>query len=305
MTSNRQLILLALSIFLGILFPVLASYARPFLMPVIFLLFTFAILQVPFGDAARVVRRERSAWVILCWQLMVLPILVFAVATLVLKDQWFVFAVVSMCTSSITATTALSRILGLNDALALVVCLVGTLFMPLPLLLFLGVTSGAEANIDWWSYISRILLFIVSPFVLVYGLRRIISTALDEHLREAMPACVLVLLMVFGLSVMDGVQELLLNDPVLLGSYVLLAFMLSIGVQVVTVLFLYFLGLRNAKTASLLCAYRNMGLVVAIAGTSLDNHFLIYVGVWQLPMYTLPLLLRRFYESGDELAAIQ
>lgn len=299
MTSNRQLYLLALSIFLGVLFPALAGLARPLLMPTIFLLFTFAILQVPFRDAASVARRERSVWIILLWQLIVLPLVVAVIAYPLLKDQWYVFAVVSMCTSSITATTALARILGLNDALALVVCLCGTLFMPLPLFLFLNYLGISEVQIDWWVYLNRILVFIVSPFVLVYMLRRIMTPHMDEHLRNSMPVWVLTLLMVFGLSVMDGVQALLLSDPLLLGSYVLLAFTLSVGVQVLTVFALRFLGVCNARTASLLCAYRNMGLVVAIAGGSLGDHFLIYVGVWQLPMYILPLLLQKYYRVTE------
>jgi len=42
---------------------------------------------------------------------------------------------------------------------------------------------------------------------------------------------------------------------------------------------------------------KNMGLVAAIAGASLGEHFFIYVGVWQLPMYTLPKILEKIYRQ--------
>ncbi len=111
-----------------------------------------------------------------------------------------------------------------------------------------------------------------------------------------MPSVSLVLLVFFGLSVMDGVGVMLLNDTSRLLSYLLLAFGTSISVQLITVVALYFLGARNATTGALLCAYRNMGIVAAIAGPSLGKDFYIYLGVWQLPMYVLPLVMRRFYE---------
>lgn len=296
MTSNRQLFFLALSIFLGILFPELASLCKPLLMPVIFLLFTLAILQVKFSDALHGAVGNRSAWVILLWQLVALPLVVCIVLSPWSHSQWYLFAVVSMCTSSITATTALAKIFGLNDALALVVCLIGTIAMPLPLYLFLETMIEAGAELDLAVYVSRIMVFIFLPFLLVAALRWFITSAADQAIREKTPLFVLILLMLFGLSVMDGVQELLLSDPLLLLSFVVLAFFLNLSVHVATMLGLRFLGVQDTKTACLLCAYRNMGMVAALAGASLGEYFLIFVGVWQLPMYTLPLLLKKAYQ---------
>lgn len=296
MTSNRQLFILALSIFLGILFPQLAAFCKPLLMPAIFLLFTFAILQVRFSDALRGALLQRSCWIILLWQLVVLPLLVSAVLYPWHHSQWYLFAVVAMCTSSITATTALAKIFSLNDALALVVCLVGTVAMPIPLYIFLEAMTEVGADIDLSVYASRIVVFIFLPFFVVMVLRSIISDETDQAIRANTPVIVLILLMFFGLSVMDGVQELLLNNPKQLLSLVLLAFLLNLSIHAITYLGLKLLGVRDAKTACLLCAYRNMGMVAAIAGASLGDYFLIFVGVWQLPMYTLPLLLKKAYQ---------
>lgn len=296
MTSNRQLFILALSIFLGILFPPLAALCKPLLMPAIFLLFTLAILQVRFSDALRGALYQRSCWLILLWQLVVLPVIVGGVLYPWHQSQWYIFAVVTMCTSSITATTALAKIFSLNDAMALVVCLLGTIVMPIPLYLFLETMTDVGADIDLAVYASRIVVFIVMPFLLVVAIRSIISPETDRVMREKTPLVVLLLLMFFGLSVMDGVQELMLNDPRLLLSLVLLAFLLNLSIHVVSFLALKGLGVRDAKTACLLCAYRNMGMVAAIAGASLGDYFLIFVGVWQLPMYTLPLLLKKVYQ---------
>lgn len=297
MSSNRQLTVLAASIFIGIAFPQLASWFAPFLLPAIFLLFTFAILQIRFADVWQYALREKSTWYILVWQLVMLPLAAFFLLRPVLSDYFFLLAVVSLCTGAITATTALTSVFGLNSALSLVVGMIGTVLMPIPLYLFLTLGAGLEAPVQLEVYVNRILVFIVAPFLLVAALRYIISDSADARLRAQMPTAALVLLTIFGLAVMDGVQALLLEQPLLLLQYVLLAFTVSVVVQLLTYFALRFLGRRDAMTACLLCAYRNMGIVAAIAGASLGEHFFIYVGVWQLPMYTLPKLLERIYRD--------
>ena len=297
MNKSWQLGLLALSIFVGIAFPALAAICKPFLLPLIFLLFLSAILQVSFGDAAQAAFKDRASWITLLWQILVLPLLFYICLKPFLSEQLHTFAVISMCTGAITATTALARLFNLNSALSLVVGMAGAVLMPIPLYFFLQILIGADAGIDLSVYSARIGVFIILPFVVVYLLRKIITPRADEWLKQRMPSGVLILLMFFGLSVMDGVGELMFSDPMKLLSFVVLAFAISIGVQVLSYFVLLFLGGRDATTAALLCAYRNMGLVAAIAGSSLGSDFFIFLGVWQLPMYILPLVLRRFYEG--------
>ncbi|OED42543.1 hypothetical protein AB833_05900 [Chromatiales bacterium (ex Bugula neritina AB1)] len=299
MNSDLQLLLLALSIFSGVLFPSLAAWWQPLLPQIIFLLFVFAIVQIRFSDAYRTLQRNRNCWLILLWQLVLLPVLAAAILYPLMSDQWYVFTLATLCTGSITATTALSRLFGLNDALALVVCLGGALLMPLPLYVLLTFAVEGDASIDFAVYLTRIVVFIVVPFIVVFVFRKIASVQIDAWVREKVPHAVLILLVFFGLAVMDGVQTLLLERPWLLLSYIALAFGISIVVQGVTYIALSRLGIRDAKTACLLCAYRNMGIVAAIAGASLGEHFLIFVGVWQLPMYLLPLFFKRFYREAE------
>jgi BASS family bile acid:Na+ symporter len=296
LTSERQLAFLALSIFLGVMFPTLASLFKPLLFVTIFLLFVFAIFQVRLDQAIAVLTRDRASWIVLAWQLLVLPLTAAVLLKPLLDGQWYVFTVVTLCTSAITATTALSRIFNLNDAMALSVCIVGTLIMPIPLYLILNGVVGLETQIKLSVYAERIVVFIVLPFLVVWGLRKILPSSTQRTLVNHTPTIVLGLLMVFGLSVMDGVRAMMTDNPLMLAGLVVLAFSISLVTQALTYLLLRFLGSRDAKTACLLCAYRNMGMVAAIAGAAIGENFLIFVGVWQLPMYILPLLLRRFYQ---------
>lgn len=295
MTSSRQLALLAMSIFIGIAFPTLAAWFAPLLMPAVFVLFLLSIAQIRFGDAIAVAFRQHAAWIILLWQIVLLPLLAAFALKPWLNDELYLFAVASLCSCAITATTALSRLLGLNDALALVVGISGSVLMPLPLYLFLTHGTDIDVAINLAGFVYRVAFFIGLPFVLVYAFRQVASESLDSAVREYAPNAALITLVVFGLAVMDGVQALTLADPWLMFSYVLLSFALNIGVQLLTWVALRFLGTRDATTAALVCAYRNLGIIAAIAGGALGAHFLIFVGVWQLPMYTLPLLLRRYY----------
>lgn len=297
MNKNRQLWLLAASIFVGIAFPALAAILKPFLFPLIFLLFLCAMLQVSFSDAAQVMFKDKASWITLVWQLLILPFLFYVCLKPILPTQLHTFAVVSMCAGAITATTALARMFNLNSTLSLVVCLSAAVLMPLPLFLFLRLLLGADAQIDLSVYSIRIAIFILLPFIIVFLIRKWITPQSDLWIKQQMPTAVLILLMLFGLSVMDGVGDLMFSDPIKLLSYVLLAFGISLGVQLLTYAALYFLGRCDAATGAMLCAYRNMGLAAAITGSSLGEDFFIFLGVWQLPMYILPLVLRKAYEA--------
>ena len=299
MNKTWQLALLAVSIFLGIAFPQLAAFCKPVLLPIIFLLFLCAVLQVSFTDAITTAVNEKSSWITLVWQLLLLPLLLFVFLRPILSEQLHSFAVVSMCAGSITATTALARLFNLNSSLALVACIGGAVLMPLPLYFFLMLLTGSEVSLDLKVYSIRIFVFIVVPIVLAVVIRKIVSLSTDEWLMRKMPTVALGLLMVFGLAVMDGVGELMLSDPKRLVSYMALAFGISIGVQLLTYFGLYFLGRRNATTAAMLCSYRNMGLVAAIAGPVLGEDFFIFLGVWQFPMYLLPWLLQKLYVTHE------
>lgn len=294
--------MLAASIFLGVFFPALASLFKPLLYPTIFLLFFFAVLQVRFVDAVSAAVRNRACSIILCWQLVVLPVAVSLVLMPVLEGHWYVFSIVALCTSSITATTALAKIFNLNDAMALSVCVLGTLLMPAPLYIVVNLIAGLDVPIEISVYISRIMLFIFFPFVLVWLIRTYAPESVVGGLVSHTPSIVLCLLMIFGLCVMDGVREMIDTEPVHLLLLILLAFAISLLVQIATYLALSILGKRDAVTACLLCAYRNMGIVAAITGTSLGEYFLIFVGVWQLPMYLLPLVMQRFYQFDESSA---
>ena len=253
------------------MFPTLASLFKPLLFSTIFLLFVFAIFQVRLDQAIDVLTRDRASWIVLAWQLLVLPLAAAVLLKPFLDGQWYVFTVVTLCTSAITATTALSRIFNLNDAMALSVCIVGTLIMPLPLYLILNGVVGLETQIKLSVYAERIVVFILLPFLVVWGLRKTLPSSTQRSLVNHTPNIVLGLLMVFGLSVMDGVRAMMTDKPLILTGLIVLAFCISLVTQVLTYLLLSLLGRRDAKTACLLCAYRNMGMVAAITGAAIGE----------------------------------
>ena len=160
--------MLASSIFIGIAYPALAALFKPFLLPLIFLLFLSAVLQVSFRDAAHAAVGDRASWITLLWQLLGLPLLCFIFLKPFLSDQLHLFAVIAMCTGSITATTALSRLFNLNSALSLVVGLAGAILMPVPLYVFLQLLLGPGISLDLTAYCIRSVVFIVMPIAVSY-----------------------------------------------------------------------------------------------------------------------------------------
>lgn len=242
-----------------------------------------------------VVVESPATLLILAWQIGGLPLLgVFALEP-ILSGHLYLFALVTLTTSSITATTALAKIFNLNDAMALSICVLGTLLMPVPLYVVIKFVLGMETSIDFYTYSGRIVLYIVVPFLLVWLMRIAFRKTMIDAVEQATPSVVLGLLMVFGLCVMDGVREMIHSEPMHLLKLVLLAFGMSLLIHLTTYFALRFLGECDVKTACLACAYRNMGVVAAVTDSTLGEYFLIFVGVWQLPMYILPYLFERFY----------
>ncbi len=45
-------------------------------------------------------------------------------------------------------------------------------------------------------------------------------------------------------------------------------------------------------TAGLLSGYRNMAVMLAVGGSLLPPDFVVYVALWQIPMFLTPLAVR-------------
>ena len=296
MTGWRSSLALAVAISLGLLSPPLAALARPLLLPAIFGLLLMPLLQMEPGAIPGALTRPWLALAIAGWTVLAIPLLTFLACTQMgVTELLLVPLLVTACAGSIFSAPAFCRLLGLDDALALVAMLASTLLMPVALLVCGATLLDQQFDLDMGEYLWRLSVFIACPFLLAMTVRKLAGAERMRRVRSPLGLATIGVLVVFAVAIMDGVTAHALAYPREVASYLAAAFGFNLAAQTFTALVFLPAGSRIAATAGLLAGYRNLGLVVGITVGMLDERFLIFVGVWQIPMYVLPLLMQPLY----------
>jgi len=297
MSQRLSTTLLASCVFLGLLWPELASLARPLLMPSIFVLLVCTLLTLDVGDVRRALTTEGRLLALVClWQLLAAPLITaLALSWLRVSPQLQVMLIVSACAGPIFSAPAFARLLHLDAPLMTAIVLTTTLCMPLALMLWSALLLASTVALDFGVYVERLLVFIALPLVLATLLKWMLGAARVAASRDRVSLLVILCLTLFALAVMDGVSARLVQDPALITGFLVAAVFYNLASQGLTTAVFVFTGRVRALTAGLAAGYRNLALVLAMTGAMVGADFSIYVGVAQIPMYVLPLLLTPVY----------
>ena len=96
----------------------------------------------------------------------------------------------------------------------------------------------------------------------------------------------------FAVALMDGVLYSILNEPLKVLGLTLLSFALSFGLAGLTALVFARLGMAQALALGLAAGNRNMGLMLAAAGTAVPELTWLYFAIAQFPIYLMPAMLK-------------
>ena len=111
---------------------------------------------------------------------------------------------------------------------------------------------------------------------------------------------------IFIVAVTGGVGAVLVSDPLTVLGLIVLAFVLTFLLSGSTMIVFIRLGRCQAASLGLMASQRNMGLMLGAAGAVLPDLVWLYLALAQLPIYTLPQLmkplLRRFLRRTDAAA---
>ena len=294
--SVRATAILAGGIFLGLAWPAAARAFSPLLAPSVFVILTAALVRLDWRQTLAYTRRPGLMILVLLWLLGLAPLLTVLVVSLAGLPPGLATAIVLMAAAPpIMSSIAFSLLLRLDTPLATIAVFLATLLVPLTLpplalaLLDLRLTVG----------IGELMLRIG---VLAFG-----AAAAAAAIRVFVPARVLgdradeidglsvLMLLLFGIAIMDGVTATALRDPGLVALAVGLAFAANITLQAAGAGLFWWLGRRQALTVALVSGNRNMGLLLAALAGTADAEVALYFAVGQLPIFMLPLLLRPLY----------
>jgi BASS family bile acid:Na+ symporter len=281
-----------------VLIPPLAAATRDVVTPVVACLMTLVLLRVDFSQVLAYLRRPLLVAALLGWLLLGAPLLVFALARLAGLDGALGAAVVIMATGcAATSSPAFARMVGLDGEISLVVAILSTLLVPLtapPLALGL---LGIDLAISLEALMARLALVVGLPLAVSLAIRRVAGPARLARYGRSVDGAVVLLVVLYGFGVMDGLQAKILAEPAWVAGGVALAFAGNFGLNLLTALaFARIAGARVALSAGLLSGNRNMALYLAVLPAATDPRILLFFALCQVPLFLSPFLLRPVYD---------
>ncbi len=297
-SARRGGALLGIGVFAGVLVPPLAAATRDVVTPVVACLMTLVLLRVDFLQVAAYLRRPLLVGALLAWVLLASPLVAVAVVWATGLDGPLGAAVVIMATGcAATSSPAFARMVGLDGEIALVVAVLSTLLVPFtapPLALGL---LGIDLAISLPGLMARLALVVGLPLVISLVIRRLAGPARLARYGRSVDGAVVLLVVLYGFGVMDGLQAKIIAEPAWVAGGVALAFAANFGLNLLTALaFLRIAGARVALSAGLLSGNRNMALYLAVLPAATDPGILLFFALCQFPLFLSPFLLRPVYD---------
>lgn len=287
---------LAIGLLSGIVFPDVATFLRPSLASAVAIILTLAMLRVDWRRVMDYGRRPVLMSTALAWYLVAAPVVMWGVVTALGVPAGLAGGLIMMAAAPpLMGTPAFALLIGLDVDLALINVTVAHLVVPFTLPIMALELLGLELTIDSWALAGRLGGLI--GLSVVFGLigRRLVGPERLARWSAEIDGLAVLVLVLFGIAIMDGVTARLLADPEAILILAAVAFVANLGLQGLGAGIFGGLGMRAALTTGFMSGNRNMGLLLAVLPAATDPDILLYFAIGQLPMYCLPALLTPFY----------
>jgi BASS family bile acid:Na+ symporter len=290
------------SVFVGLAVQDLAALLKPLVGPSVFILFAATVLRL---DLEQIFARLRAPLrpLLIVAGVMVLAPLIMAGALALLGPPDYLRAplVLLMSSPPLISVPAFSILVGLDGPLALVVMVTGSLLQPLlqpPVALLL---VGIHLDIGPGALMLRLTVFIGGAFALAGVIRWWLGAERVRAQGPAIGGVAVLMLVIFGIGVMDGLLAQLFADP----THVLTIFAgivaANYGMQAVGALLFWALAPawrlsgREGLTAALIMGTRNIATLLATLGVAAGPDLYIALACNQFPMYLIPSIMGPVY----------
>jgi len=290
---------MAAGVLIGLAVPPLATLARPLLVPTLLIPLALALVRLDWAAAGAWRHRPGAVAAILVFVLGASPLIVWAItrvlAPLGFPDTLSQALVLMAASSPIVSNVAIALILGLDAPLAVVVVLAGTALVPLTLPIAADALVGVSLEMPLAEFMGRLLALVGSAFVAAWMVRRLVPARTLEARRELLDGLAVINLLLFGLAIMDGVTAYAIARPGYVALAIVAAYAFNLLLQAAAGLAFRGLGTTRALTVALLAGNCNMGLVLVALQGRASFDVTVYFALAQIPMYTLPALLKPVY----------
>jgi len=286
----------AASIFIGIAVPPLAAVLKPGFPYALFALLCLAFLRVDPGEVKAHFSRPAlvgaaAAWMMLCTPLLIgLTLVAFGVADRL--PGLYVAMILQAAAPPVISAPTLAALMGLDAALSLATLIVCTAATPLTAPMFAAFFVGPSMAISPVALGGKLLAMLAGAAVAATLARRIGGKEWVARQSERIDGLSVIALFFFAVALMDGVLGAIVREPAEMLGLTTLAFALSLGLAALTAVVFARLGAGQALALGLAAGNRNMGLMLAAAGTAVPDLTWLYFAVAQFPIYLMPAMLK-------------
>jgi hypothetical protein len=286
----------AASIFLGLAVPPLAALFKPYVPEAIFALLVLAFLRVDPNRMRGYAARPALVLAATAWMMLVTPAVLGAVFLMLGLDQHapglFLALVLQACSAPLTATPAFAALMGLDAALTLATLVLSMVATPITAPVFAHLLAGDVLTISAPAMGLKLFVLLAGSALVAAAVRRLAGADWVAAQGEKIDGLNVIVLFVFAVAVMDGIAARFLAEPLLVIGLIALSFALTFVLLGSTALAFRGAGRDRAFALGLAAANRNLGLMMAAAGTALPDATWLYFGLAQFPIYLAPQMLQ-------------
>ena len=198
---------------------------------------------------------------------------------------------------TISGGPSLAIILGQSPARVMQLLVLGTALFPLTVFIVLQVVPLLGDTGTLIDVGLRSLLTIAGAAAMGFALRRVYLPSPTPAQIKAMDGAAVLFFAIIVIGLMAPMGPAFLTNPRAVLYWMIAAFGLSFGAQIIVVLLLSKGPLTHlAGPLALAAGNRNIALFLVALPPQVVAPIMIFIACWQLPMYLTPILLGRFYQ---------
>ena len=289
--NARSLMVLACGVTIGLVFPGLAELFRPLLGPAVFMFLLGTFLRTDPSSLQSAFGKMRTSVWLPVFIILGVPALLAGSLTMIGVEAFLVTAIVltAACPPS-TANAPMARAIGGDHSTALVIVLVCTFLSPLTIPLI----ASNWLNLDLSAAIlGRNVAFYILGSCALATIAILFAKPVVDRSGDALDVVVTVALVVFAIGCMENVQGQIMDNPMRAAMVITIAYAINIVSLLIGALLSH--GTFTQRMSyGFPCANRNVGLVWAALGTSVDQTITFYFALTQVPIFTLPAIMQFF-----------
>lgn len=193
---------------------------------------------------------------------------------------------------SVAGSSNLAILLGKEPASAMRLMIMGTALFPLTVIPVLWALPAFPTLGTVLMAALKLMAFVSVTAALAFALRG--RRDLTGRNLQALDGGASLILAIAVIGLMAAVGPTLVTDPLLLILWLLFALGLNFGAQAIA----FKLSFEKRVGPSIIAGNRNIALFLVALPPDVVAQILIFIGVYQIPMYLTPIAMQRLYRSG-------